>query len=135
MRYCLNKKNREKSFEGYALLFVIILISVMSLIVLSMSLTLTEQIRSNRETVLSTQAFYAAESGMERALYALYQEGLDIPLTESMSFSGSLLLGQEDESSFEVIAQKFDDRITIESKGIYHRVVRDLEANISFTPQ
>ncbi|GEM_PF-6274177 len=133
MRYFFEKRKKKKFFEGYALLLVVILISVMSIIVLSLSLTLMEQIRSNRATIFSTQAFYTAESGMERAFYALYQEKPNIPVGGNISFSGSLLLNEGDESLFVVTIERFDDHVSIKSKGTYHQVARDLEGNIFFT--
>ncbi len=62
-----------KSQEGIALLFVILIMSVILTISLGISAVLIKQIKTAEEIGDSVVAFYAADSGIEKVLYDLYK--------------------------------------------------------------
>ena len=72
----LKENNTEK---GYAILFTVVLISVISLITFGLSNTIYKQVIINSVSKDSQSAFYQADVGTECALYADNMLGLSIP--------------------------------------------------------
>lgn len=85
----INQKIKEKntsispfSFskeKGISLLFVVLIAGVILAIGLGLSAILVQQLRTMGEVGYSVIAFYAADSGVERALFELYQSSPILP--------------------------------------------------------
>jgi hypothetical protein len=68
------KKHNLKKQKGLSLLFVILITSVILGIGLGVSTIILQQAKMMGEIGYSINSFYAADSGTERQLYALYKE-------------------------------------------------------------
>jgi hypothetical protein len=68
--------------KGTILYFAILILSVIFAIAMGLSLIIFGQLKTQREIGYSVIALSAADTGVERALYAIYKEG-------NMSFSTS----------------------------------------------
>lgn len=82
-----------KSQRGVSLLLVSLIMSVILSISFGVSSILTKQIKTTQEIGYSVMVFYAADSGVEKALYDLYK--LPIPYQPNQ-------LGNCGEADFEV---------------------------------
>lgn len=64
--------NVVKNRKGSALLVALLVMGVLMAISLALSSLILREIRSTKETIDSGRAYYAAESGIEKALYGLH---------------------------------------------------------------
>lgn len=107
--------------EGYALLLVVVLLSAMMIASLAFARTFLNEARTTAETRLSMQSLYAADLGIERALYALHKAGLS-----SFSEEGGVHEYHED-LSYQVSTRQDQEYVEILSVGDYSGVQRELE--------
>ncbi len=68
-----------KHQKGISLLFVVLITSLVLAIGLGISTIIIQEIKMTSQMGYSVTAFYAADSGIEAALYDLYQSDLPIP--------------------------------------------------------
>ena len=78
--FALQKLKTENS-KGISLLFTVLITSLILAISLGISALLIQEMRMMGEIGYSVIAFYAADSGIEHALYRFYQEGWTGSLT------------------------------------------------------
>ena len=71
----LNKKNKSKN-QGFSLIIAMMLMTLTVATVLSITSLFLREFRLNTELRYSTQAFYAAETGIERYLWEFRINGL-----------------------------------------------------------
>lgn len=68
-RFTIHKFQSGKSQRGVTLFFAVVILTVILAIALGLSTILVAQTRMFRGMVDSVQAFFAADTGIERALY------------------------------------------------------------------
>lgn len=87
-----DKKNqREKGDVSVFISLLIAFVITASMIILGT--ILARQIRASRNVISTERAFYAADTGLERALYELIKNAnptVTTPLTGSIDYSGQL---------------------------------------------
>jgi hypothetical protein len=112
------------STKGTILYFAILILSVIFTIAMSLSLIIFGQLKMQREIGYSVIALCAADTGVERALYAIYKDG-------NLSFSASTTL--ENGASYTV--QVSDGSLCgaaffcIKSLGNFEGVTRAIDAS------
>jgi hypothetical protein len=127
-----------KSFKkGVSLYIAVTVMAVLLAIGLGLSTIITIQMKMVRETGESVVAFYAADTGIERAMYKLYKEGVSPPF--QFTLNGYLDLngnGLQDsgEPTYQVIGTSpgescSADYFCLKSTGIYKEVNRAIEAS------
>ena len=87
MSHIKNKKQetRNKEQKGISLLFIVLITSLILAISLGISTILIKEIKMMSEIGYSVTAFYAADSGIEAALYDLYQSDSPTPAHSDVS--------------------------------------------------
>jgi Tfp pilus assembly protein PilV len=81
-----NKKQKMKNEKGVSLLFVVLIASLILAVGLGISALLIQEMRIMGEIGFSVIAFYAADSGVEEAVYDLYQS--PSPASEHSGYLG-----------------------------------------------
>lgn len=132
MLKCSNAKMTEK---GVALYLTILIMSVLLGVGLGISTLLIRQIRMIKGVGDSVVAFYAADSGIEKAMYAYYKAGFSLAdiNNEALFIPENLDNG----SSFKVKAFSAptadcpapNEYFCIQSKGTYKGVRRAIEVS------
>ena len=107
-----NTEPKNKKNKGSALLLTILVLSTLLAINLAISTILIGQIKVLSGMENSVQAFFAADTGIERALF----EG-------GTRFMGSLSNG----ATYHVIISSTENKITITSKGSFRGTKRAIE--------
>jgi len=82
-------QNRKKQKKGITLYLTILILGLLFAIGIGLSLIVFTQIKMTREIGYSVNALCAADSGVERALYGLYQEGWPLGTSTSGSFDNA----------------------------------------------
>jgi hypothetical protein len=115
------------STKGTILYFGILILSVIFVISVGLSLIIFGQMRVQREIGYSLIALYAADTGVERALYAIYKEG-------NLSFSETANL--ENGASYEVSVATSSAQCgtsiqyyCIKSRGTFRNATRTINAS------
>lgn len=122
----------KKTQKGVALYLTILIMSVLLGVGLGTSALLIRQIRMIKGVGDSVVAFYAADAGIEKAIYAYYKAGI---LPENINFLAEQL---ENKSSFTVKGYKAEggsincpkppnEYYCIQSTGTYKGVKRAIE--------
>jgi len=118
--------------KGTTLYLAVIVLSVLLTISIGLSLIIFGQIKIQREIGLSVVALCAAESGIERALYAIYKENILQPdtatsITSTLDNGSSYIVyiyasstGQCDSST---------QYYCLKSRGNFRGVVRAIEVS------
>lgn len=115
----INHKNQK----GVALYLTMVILSVLMAVILTMISMAISQIKVIHALSNSIAAFYAADTGIERVLYAIFQEGYVPSRGECpLSYSGTL----ENEATFEVCVSDNSDSV-IFSTGTYKKTKRRIE--------
>lgn len=122
----------NKTQKGSSLFLTILIMSVLLGVSLGISTLLIKQIRMVKGVGDSVVAFYAADSGIEKAIYAYYKAGVE---AENINFSEQLGNG----SSFSVRGYKAEgggadcpppnQYYCIKSAGTYSGVRRAIEVS------
>ena len=86
MLKCLNVKMTEKGVSVYLALMIMIIVLAIGLGISTIIVSQMKMIRGMGDSVV---AIFAADTGIERALYALYKEGASLPFTYSGSVGDS----------------------------------------------
>jgi hypothetical protein len=68
-----NQKSKIKNSKGISLLFIVLITGIILAIALGLCAILIQEMRLMTEIGYSVSAFYAADNGIEEALYDLYQ--------------------------------------------------------------
>lgn len=108
----INKKN-NKGQEGVSIFLALVIMSVLLAVVLGLNTILIGQMKISREMGYSVNAFYAADTGIEVALYNLRQE--------------EIFPWQDQEYGYQVVIYPCD-KTCIKSVGTYRGVQRAIEA-------
>jgi len=115
------------SIKGTILYFAIVILSVIFTISIGLSLIIFGQIKIQREIGHSVIALCAADTGIERALYALYKEG-------NLSFSENANL--DNGASYNVFVFTSSSQCgtsiqyyCIKSQGNFKGVTRSIDAS------
>lgn len=116
-------KNNYKNQKGVALYLTIVILSVLMAVILTMINIAIGQIKVIHTLSGSITAFYAADTGIERVLYAIFQEGYvpgkgECPLL----YSGVL----ENGATYEVCVSDYSTS-TVFSTGSYKKTKRRIE--------
>jgi hypothetical protein len=115
------------SIKGTILYFAILILSVIFTISIGLSLIIFGQIKIQREIGYSVIALCAADTGVERALYAIYKEG-------NLSFSENANL--DNGASYNVFVSTSSSQCgtsiqyyCIKSRGNFKGVIRFIDAS------
>jgi len=118
-------QNRKKQKKGIILYLTILILGLLFAIGIGLSLIVFTQIKMTREIGYSVNALCAADSGVEIALYGLYQEGWSL---------GTSTSGLVDNASYtvEIFASSSCATGTqyycIKSQGEFKDIFRNVEA-------
>ena len=115
------KKKTKNDQSGAALLLTLLLISVMLAISFSLAGIFIPKIRQSVDAKFSTNAFYAAESGVE---WCLYSKRVGVPGTLTLSNGAVAYDGNEG-----TLETTDCDATTIKVIGTYQGVSRALEVS------
>lgn len=85
-----NKKDQQFNQSGVSLLMIVLIIGVIIVATLAVSQIVLRQGRVTKEVEISEKAYFAAESGVEKAAYQIFKEGLAIT---SYNLNGTLTNG------------------------------------------
>ena len=75
--------------KGISVLYAVFIMSILMAISFGISAILISQIKMLGEIGHSVVAFYAADSGIEKAMYALYSQGVSLPFSYSGTVGGA----------------------------------------------
>jgi len=131
-------KNRKQKIEnrrqkGVSILFAVLIMNIILAIGLGISFISLQQTKMMREVGYSVIAFYAADNGIERGLYALYVEGVLPPFSEQGYLDLNENGSQDSEDSTYSINTIFPGadcealNICLKSIGIYKGTSRAIE--------
>jgi hypothetical protein len=116
--------NTEK---GTILYFSVLILSILFTLSIGLSLIIFTRMRIQREIGYSVIALSAADTGVERALYAIYKEG-------NLAFSETANL--ENGASYNVSVATSSNQCVasvqyycIQSKGMFKGVIREIDAS------
>jgi len=116
---------KYKNQRGVSLYLTIVILSVLTAAILTMVNISISQIKVIQTLSDSVIAFYGADSGIERVLYAIYKEGYLPSLGECPpSFQGTLANG----ATYQVCVSDTSTS-TIWSTGTYKKTKRKIEIN------
>ena len=116
-------KNNHKNQKGVSLYLTMVILSVLMAVILTMINVAISQIKVIHTLSNSVVAFYAADTGVERVLYAVYKEGYIPSKGECPSSYGGTL---ENEAAYEVCVSDKSNLI-IFSTGSYRKIKRRIE--------
>lgn len=126
-----------KTEKGVSLLFVVLITSIILAIGLGVNAILIKQIKMTEEIGHSVKAFYAADSGIEQALYDLYKlpvshQPIQTGTCGSANFEvrlkcGTSVLPADCPSGLQVDSSCSANNICIKSLGNYQKVKRAIE--------
>lgn len=120
-----------KNKKGVAVFLVVMLGAVILAVVLGLSALLVRQAVIVHQLSQSVLAFYAADTGIERLLYATRQEGYDVgtctPTPCQTPYPGTSDPAFTNGASYEDYVQDTTSSTELRSIGIYRQVRRALE--------
>ncbi len=108
-----------KKQKGVAVLFVVLIMSILLAIGFGISGILVQQIKMMRDVGHSVVAFSAADSGIEKSLYNIRKEGGTGNVSESWGPN----------YGYQVIVTPCDSKICVKSIGTYQKTKRAIEIN------
>ena len=111
------KKTKSGGGKGISLLFVVLITSVILAISLGISGILIQQTKMMTEIGYSVISFYAADSGIERALYNIRKE----------EGTGDVLENWGTDYGYSVISGSYDGEAYLKSVGQYKETRRAIE--------
>lgn len=124
------KGNFNKNNKGTALLMTLLILTSILVVALASANILSSGIEMNRNQSQSTKAFFAAESGVEKALWEMRRNGFDYPdSSQANVFNGSLDNG----SAFIVDFESLPSKLTFVSTGEYRDVKRSIAVSFPHT--
>ena len=123
----INLKNQKQ--KGISVLYVVFIASILLAIGLGISAILIQQIKMMREIGYSVVAFYAADSGIERAMYALYSQGDPLPFNYSGVVGGASYSVSGFEPGTPNCPSPPNQYYCIKSIGTYHATKRAIEGS------
>lgn len=112
-------KITQKDKNGFALLFSVLISSLLLTIGLSIFSIALKELAISTASRQSIHAFYAADSGREKALYLDTKKGTLMTFDEALGFS-SALLGDEDQPIF--IVPSIDSNVASSGPNFYVEV-------------
>lgn len=112
----MTKKEKQK---GMALYMVIMLLSVFVTVVFTLTSVSLSQVRVSWQAGDSVKAFWAADSGIEQALYNIRKKGITDRIDQVNLVNGS---------SYTVNITVVDQTATIHSRGVFRNTRRTIEA-------
>jgi hypothetical protein len=114
-----------KGKKGSILYLAIVILGFIFVVSSSLSFIIVSQLKIQREMGNSLIAFFAADSGVERALYAIFKENnLSFSTTSSVG-SATFVVSVYPKSECETFVNYY----CIKSKGIYRGTTRQIEAS------
>lgn len=117
--------NTKQNQKGVSLYLTIVILSVLTTALLSLVSISVSQIKIIWTTSDSVNAFYGADTGIERFLYAVFKEGYSLTLGECASaYKATLANG----ASYEVCVSD-TSTTTVWSTGKYKKTKRKIEIN------
>ena len=120
-----------KKKKGVAVFLVVMLGAVILAVVLGLSALLVRQTVIVHQLSQSVVAFYAADTGIERILYAVRQEGYDVSACTPTPCQTSYQSGSDpaftNGASYETYVQDTTSSTQLRSIGIYRQVRRAIE--------
>jgi hypothetical protein len=120
-------QNREKFKKGIALYLTILILGLLFAIGMGLSLLVFTQIKVIKETGYSVNALSAADSGVERALYEMYVNGVISGTFQESIDNASFTVEIIQASSLECPSPPFN-WYCIKSKGEFKNIFRFVEA-------
>lgn len=117
----VNFMDKNQTQKGIALYIVIMLLTVFMTVVLALTSVSLSQIRVSWQSGDSIKAFGAADSGIEEALYMVRKLGVENNTTTDKT-------DLTNESSYVVDIVATNQTATIQSKGVFRKVRRVIEA-------
>ena len=122
--------NIFKNKKGTALLMTILILNSILVIALAASRIITVGVKISGTQVRSTKAYFAAESGGERALWEWRKNGYVFPGSDTLNvFSGSL----DNNSSYVVDFAESSGIVTFTSTGEFSSIKRSVEIELDFS--
>lgn len=115
------KKNNQR---GISLLLTILIMAAIFSIAIAVSILSLGEIKISRESTRSLTAYYAAESGVE---WAMYEDRVIGKYPQTYS-SGRICLDPDDEICYSVDASGTSPSRKIKSDGSYKTTVRSIES-------
>lgn len=111
--------------KGISIYFAIIILTVLSSVLLALVSISVSQIKIMQTLTNSSAAFYAADTGIEDALYGIYKEGYDVySNVGECNFTGTL-----DDATYTVCVISGIPTTTVQSTGTYKNTQRRIEIN------
>jgi Tfp pilus assembly protein PilX len=140
----IGHERKSKGQSGVSLYFAIVVMAILLAIGFGLSTIIISQMRTIRGMGDSVIAFYAADTGIERALYALYKEGTSLPFnflpptcTDCYLDLNNNAVKDADDATYSVSAASSTDPICsgsgaqyycLKSIGNFKEVTRAIEA-------
>ena len=117
--------------KGFSLIMVLIILSMMTASLLTMITILVSQTKGIVYLSDSVVAFYAADTGIERALYHIYQDGWQPVWFSECPYSWQNFSVAVTSTSYEVCVSE-SSTSTIQSAGRYNptKTERKIEINL-----
>lgn len=117
--------NTKQNQRGVSLYLTIVIVSVLTAALLALVSISASQIKIIWTTGDSVKAFYGADTGIERLLYAVFKEGYSLNLGDCPpAYKGALANG----ASYEVCVSD-SSPTTVWSTGKYKKTERKIEIN------
>jgi len=138
MQSNLNKKNKNQ--KGATLLLAIMLLGLIFVMGAAIAKIQLKELKLGTKEAFSTKALFAADSGIERALYKIYQEAVTLPAT--CTTTGCYIPESDlgNGANYHVTVPRGDDNpvaigtsteyIILRSNGSFQGVERSLEVNL-----
>ena len=120
----MQQSNNKTMQRGIALYLALILMFILFSIGLGISTILISQIKVIRGLGQSVVAFYAADTGVERVLYAIRKESYVPPSLPDQPFTDVVL---DNGATYTVRILDFNSITTIDSKGTHQETRRAIE--------
>ena len=126
MRMSRIDNNKIKNNRGAALLMTLLILSGVLVVALATANLVVSGIKMSRNQIQSTKAFFAAETGAERALRAVRKDGYVLPDTDTDDiFIGTL----ENNSTYQVNYATTTPLVVFTSTGSYQQVKRTVSVS------
>ena len=126
MRMSQITNDRAKNNNGTALLMTLLILTSILVVALGAASLIVPGIRMSRTQAQSTKAFFAAEAGVERALWEVRKNGYAVPEVDTDNvFSGSL----GNSSAYQADCALSLPQVTFTSTGRYQQTRRSVAVN------
>ncbi len=119
--------NLKDSQKGISLYLSIFFMGVILSIILGMSVILIGQLKITKGLGNSTIAFYAADTGIERILYAIRKQSYDTSTCTPTPCATPYFDTLSNEASYAVFIQDIGPSVSIKSIGSYEETRRAIE--------